>query len=229
MRHGQLRHERARSPQMVALGSVPREVLVSPTRGISRPSRPMLGAIPRLVEIDESLTTGRRRPGAQGSSRTKAIMVFHMANRPCDMDRVNGHRRRPAAFPSWKTSCQRSRPLKGRRLGRRRRWAASLQQLQNSPAARERDPHRRPRALRPSPKLARRRHVWQLRAPVKIPLFAGRDYRRRKSRGHSFRAAQALDPRTGSMARARACATAASRRMTVRHRPPTSGSAPTSR
>ena len=75
---------------MVALGIGPGdEVLVSAYTWISTPLAPMLlGAIPRLVEIDESLTMDVDDLERKITPRTKAIMVIHMANRPCDMDRV---------------------------------------------------------------------------------------------------------------------------------------------
>lgn len=104
---------------LVALGIGPGdEVLLSAYTWISTPLAPMLlGAIPRLVEIDESLTIDCDDLERKISPRTKAIMVIHMANRPCDMDRImaiaNAH-----GIPVVEDACQAVGGLyKGRRLG----------------------------------------------------------------------------------------------------------------
>jgi len=75
---------------MVALGiGKGDDVLVSAYTWISTPLAPMLlGAIPRLVEIDESLTMDPEDLERKITPRTKAIMVIHMHNRPCNMDRI---------------------------------------------------------------------------------------------------------------------------------------------
>ena len=65
------------------------EVLVSAYTWISTPLAPMLlQAIPKLVEIDETLTMDPEDLERKITSRTRAIVVIHMANRPCDMDRI---------------------------------------------------------------------------------------------------------------------------------------------
>lgn len=104
---------------MVALGIGPGdEVLVSAYTWISTPLAPvLLGAIPRLVEIDESLTMDPEDMARKITPRTKAIMVIHMANRPCDMDRImaiaNKH-----GIPVVEDACQAVGGLyKGKRLG----------------------------------------------------------------------------------------------------------------
>lgn len=104
---------------MVALNIGPGdEVLVSAYTWISTPLAPvLLGAIPRLVEIDESLTMDPEDLVRKITPRTKAIMVIHMANRPCDMDRImaiaNKH-----GIPVLEDACQAVGGLyKGKRLG----------------------------------------------------------------------------------------------------------------
>lgn len=104
---------------MVALGIGPGdEVLVSAYTWISTPLAPViLGAIPRLVEVDESLTMDPDDLARKITPRTKAIMVIHMANRPCDMDRImeiaNKHN-----IPVVEDACQAVGGLyKGKRLG----------------------------------------------------------------------------------------------------------------
>lgn len=94
------------------------EVLVSAYTWISTPLAPMLlQAIPILVEVDESLTMDPEDLARKISPRTKAIMVIHMGNRPCNMDRImeiaNAHN-----IPVVEDACQAVCGLyKGRRLG----------------------------------------------------------------------------------------------------------------
>ena len=104
---------------MVALGIGPSdEVLVSAYTWISTPLAPMLlGAIPRLVEIDDSLTMDPDDLVRKITPHTKAILVIHMANRPCDMDRIlaiaQAH-----GIPVVEDACQAVGGLyKGKRLG----------------------------------------------------------------------------------------------------------------
>ncbi len=104
---------------LVALGIGPGdEVLVSAYTWISTPLAPMiLGAIPHLVDIDETLMMDPDDLERRITSRTKAIMVIHMTNRPCDMDRImaiaNAH-----GIPVVEDACQAVGGLyKGRRLG----------------------------------------------------------------------------------------------------------------
>ncbi|MGE4565695.1 MAG: DegT/DnrJ/EryC1/StrS family aminotransferase [Victivallaceae bacterium] len=75
---------------LVALGVGPGdEVLVSAYTWISTPLAPMLlGAVPVLVEVDETLTMCPLDLERKINKRTKAIMPIHMCNLPCDMDRI---------------------------------------------------------------------------------------------------------------------------------------------
>jgi dTDP-4-amino-4,6-dideoxygalactose transaminase len=94
------------------------EVLVSAYTWISTPLAPMLlQAVPVLVEVDDSLTMDPDDLARKISPRTKAIMVIHMGNRPCNMDRImeiaNAHH-----IPVVEDACQAVCGLyKGRRLG----------------------------------------------------------------------------------------------------------------
>lgn len=104
---------------MVALGiGKGDEVLMAAYTWISTPLAPMLlGAIPRLVEIDETLTMDPDDLERKITPRTKAIMVIHMNNRPCNMDRImaiaNKH-----GIPVVEDACQAVGGIyKGRRLG----------------------------------------------------------------------------------------------------------------
>ena len=104
---------------MVALGIGPGdEVLVSAYTWISTPLAPMLlQAVPKLVEIDETLTMDPEDLERKITPRTKAILVIHMANLPCDMDRImeiaNRH-----GIPVVEDACQAVGGLyKGKRLG----------------------------------------------------------------------------------------------------------------
>ena len=75
---------------MVALGiGKGDEVLISAYTWISTPLAPMLlQAIPKLVEVNETLTMDPDDLERKITPRTRAIVVIHMANRPCDMDRI---------------------------------------------------------------------------------------------------------------------------------------------
>lgn len=104
---------------LVALGIGPGDdVLVSSYTWIATPLAPMLlGAIPRLVEMDETLTMDPDDLEAKIRPDTKAIMCVHMRNAPCDMDRImeiaNRH-----GIPVVEDVCQAVGGLyKGRRLG----------------------------------------------------------------------------------------------------------------
>lgn len=104
---------------MVGLGIGPGdEVLVSAYTWISTPLAPvLLGAIPRLVEVDESLTMDPEDLARKITPRTKAIMVIHMANRPCDMDRIMALADQHG-IPVVEDACQAVGGLyKGKRLG----------------------------------------------------------------------------------------------------------------
>ena len=74
---------------MVALGIGPGDdVLVSSYTWISSPLAPMLvGAIPRLVEMDDTLTMDPDDLEAKIRPDTKAIICVHMMNMPCDMEK----------------------------------------------------------------------------------------------------------------------------------------------
>lgn len=94
------------------------EVLVSAYTWISTPLAPMmLGAVPRLVEVDESLTMDPADLEKRITPRTKAIMPIHMANRPCDMEKImaiaNAH-----GIPVVEDACQAVGGIyRGKRLG----------------------------------------------------------------------------------------------------------------
>ena len=65
------------------------EVLVSAYTWISNPLAPMLlQAVPKLVEIDESLTMDPEDLERKITPRTKCILITHMGNQMCDMDRI---------------------------------------------------------------------------------------------------------------------------------------------
>lgn len=48
----------------------------------------LVGAVPVLVEIDESLTLNPADLAARITPRSRAVIPVHMINRPCDMDRI---------------------------------------------------------------------------------------------------------------------------------------------
>ncbi len=104
---------------LVALGIGPGDdVLVSAYTWISTPLAPMLlGAIPRLVEVDESMTMDPDDLERKIRPDTKAILCVHMLNIPCDMDRImeiaNRH-----GIPVLEDACQAVGGLyKGKQLG----------------------------------------------------------------------------------------------------------------
>lgn len=104
---------------MVALGiGKGDEVLLSAYTWISTPLAPMLlQAIPKLVEINESLTMDPDDLERKITPRTKAILVIHMANLPCDMDRIMAIANRHG-IPVVEDACQAvGGYYKGRRLG----------------------------------------------------------------------------------------------------------------
>ncbi len=104
---------------LVALGVGPGdEVAVSAYTWISTPLAPMLlGAVPVLVEVDETLTMCPADLERKISKHTKAIMPIHMYNFPCDMDKImkiaNKHK-----IPVVEDACQAVGGMyKGKRLG----------------------------------------------------------------------------------------------------------------
>ena len=185
---------------MVALGIGPGdEVLVSAYTWISTPLAPvLLGAIPRLVEIDESLTMDPDDMARKITSRTKAIMVIHMANRPCDMDRImsiaNKH-----GIPVVEDACQAVGGLyKGKRLGSIGAIGTfSFNNYKNISCGEG-------GALLTNDDVfydrARNYHdagtfVQAYDAKVKVPLFAGQDYRASDIQGAIlFEQLKRLDP-----------------------------------
>lgn len=104
---------------MVALGIGPGDdVLVSSYTWISSPLAPMLvGAIPRLVEMDDTLTMDPDDLERKIRPDTKAIICVHMMNMPCDMDRIMAIADKHG-IPVIEDACQAVGGLyKGRRLG----------------------------------------------------------------------------------------------------------------
>lgn len=104
---------------LVALGIGPGdEVLVAAYTWIATPLAPMiLGAIPILVEVDESLTMDPKDLERKITPKTKAIIPVHMRNMPSSMDRImaiaNQH-----GVPVLEDACQSvGVSYKGRRLG----------------------------------------------------------------------------------------------------------------
>ncbi len=75
---------------LAALGVGPGdEVLVPAYTWIATAAAPvMLGAVPILVEIDETLTMDPIDLEAKITSKSKAIVPVHMLNMPADMDRI---------------------------------------------------------------------------------------------------------------------------------------------
>lgn len=185
---------------MVALGIGPGdEVLVSAYTWISTPLAPvLLGAIPRLVEIDESLTMDPKDLARKITPRTKAIMVIHMANRPCDMDTImaiaNKH-----GIPVVEDACQAVGGLyKGKRLGSIGAIGTfSFNNYKNVSCGEG-------GALLTNDTVlydrARNYHdagtfVQAYDAKVKVPLFAGQDYRASDIQGAIlFEQLKRLDP-----------------------------------
>jgi dTDP-4-amino-4,6-dideoxygalactose transaminase len=104
---------------LVALGVGPGdEVLVSAYTWISTPLAPMLlGAVPVLVEVDETLTMCPLDLERKIGKRTKAIMPIHMCNLPCDMDRIMALAAK-YQIPVVEDACQAVGGMyKGKRLG----------------------------------------------------------------------------------------------------------------
>lgn len=167
---------------MVALGiGKGDEVLISAYTWISTPLAPMLlQAVPKLVEIDESLTMDPDDLERKISPRTKAIVVIHMSNRPCDMDRImeiaNRH-----GIPVVEDACQAVGGLyKGRRLGSIGAVGCfSFNNYKNISCGEG------GAILTNDDVMFDRARLWHdagtfvqaYDAPVKIPFFAGQDYR----------------------------------------------------
>ncbi len=167
---------------MVALGiGKGDEVLISAYTWISTPLAPMLlQAIPVLVEVNETLTMDPDDLEKKITPRTKAIVVIHMANLPCDMDRImeiaNRH-----GIPVVEDACQAvGVSYKGRRLGSIGKIGCySFNNYKNiscgEGGAVATDDY----------ELFDRARLWHdagtfvqaYDAPVKVPLFAGQDYR----------------------------------------------------
>ena len=199
---------------MVALGIGPGdEVLVSAYTWISTPLAPMLlGAIPRLVEIDESLTMDVDDLERKITPRTKAIMVIHMANRPCDMDRVMAIAD-ARGIPVVEDACQAvGGRYKGRRLGSIGALGCfSFNSYKNISCGEG------GAILTDDPELFDRARNWHdagtfvqsYDAPVKIPLFAGQDYRASEIQGAIlFEQLKRLDPGLDQWRERVRCATA---------------------
>ncbi len=199
---------------MVALGIGPGdEVLVSAYTWISTPLAPMLlGAIPRLVEIDESLTMDADDLERKISPRTKAIMVIHMANRPCDMDRIMAIAN-ARGIPVVEDACQAvGGHYKGRRLGAIGALGCfSFNNYKNISCGEG------GAILTSDPELFDRARNWHdagtfvqsYDAPVKVPLFAGQDYRASEIQGAIlFEQLKRLDPGLDQWRERVRCATA---------------------
>ena len=173
---------------MVALGiGKGDEVLVSAYTWISTPLAPMLlQAIPKLVEIDSSLTMDPDDLERKITPKTKAIICIHMANRPCNMDRImeiaNRHN-----IPVVEDTCQAAGILyKGKRLGSIGKIGCfSFNNYKNITCGEG------GAVLTNDPELFDRARLWHdagtfvqsYDAPVKIPFFAGQDYRASEIQG----------------------------------------------
>lgn len=167
---------------LVALGIGPGDdVLVSAYTWISTPLAPMLlGGIPRLVEIDESLTMDPVDLERKITPSTKCIMVIHMANRPCDMERIMSIADRHG-IPVIEDACQSAGGLyHGRRLGSIGRIGVfSFNNYKNISCGEG------GAVLTDDDELFDRARLWHdagtfvqsYDSPVKIPFFAGQDYR----------------------------------------------------
>lgn len=104
---------------LVALGVGPGdEVPVSAYTWITTALAPMiLGAIPVLVEVDESLTMDPKDLARKISKKTKAVIPVHMNNLPCNMDEIM-RITKAAGVPIVEDACQAVGGMyKGRRLG----------------------------------------------------------------------------------------------------------------
>ncbi len=199
---------------LVALGVGPGdEVLVSAYTWISTPLAPMLlGAIPRLVEIDASLTMDTDDLARKITPRTKAIMVIHMANRPCDMDRIMALAN-ARGIPVVEDACQAvGGCYKGRRLGAIGALGCfSFNNYKNISCGEG------GAILTDDPKYFDRARNWHdagtfvqaYDAPVEVPLFAGQDYRASEIQGAIlFEQLKRLDPGLDMWRERVRCATA---------------------
>ena len=173
---------------MVALGIGPGdEVLLSAYTWISTPLAPMLlQAVPKLVEIDETLTMDPDDLERKISPRTKAIVVIHMANLPCNMERImeiaNRH-----GIPVVEDACQAVGGLyKGRRLGSIGAIGCfSFNNYKNITCGEG------GAIVTNDMELFDRARLWHdagtfvqsYDAPVQIPMFAGQDYRASEIQG----------------------------------------------
>jgi dTDP-4-amino-4,6-dideoxygalactose transaminase len=94
------------------------EVLVPAYTWVSTASAPLfLGAIPILVEIDESLTMDPEDLERKISKFSKAVIPVHMLNLVCDMDRINAVAQRHGLIVI-EDACQAvGVSYKGRRVG----------------------------------------------------------------------------------------------------------------
>ncbi len=178
----------ALSCALVALGIGPGdEVLVSAYTWIATPLAPMLlGALPKLVEVDETLTMDSIDLEKKISSRTKAILCVHMANLPCNMDAImriaNAH-----GIPVVEDACQAVGGLyKGKRLGTFGKIGCySLNAYKNITCGEG------GAIVTDDPELYDRCRLWhdcgtfvqEYDAPVKIPHFAGNDFRASELQG----------------------------------------------
>ena len=167
---------------MVALGiGKGDEVLISAYTWISTPLAPMLlQAIPKLVEVNETLTMDPDDLERKITPRTRAIVVIHMANRPCDMDRIMAIADRHG-IPVVEDACQAvGGSYKGKRLGSIGRIGCfSFNNYKNISCGEG------GAVLTNDDELFDRARLWHdagtfvqsYDAPVKIPFFAGQDYR----------------------------------------------------
>lgn len=94
------------------------EVLVPAYTWVSTAIAPLaVGAVPILVNIDESLSIDPAEIERSITPHTRAIMPVHMLNRPCDMDRIMEIARRHGLLVI-EDACQAvGVPYKGRTLG----------------------------------------------------------------------------------------------------------------
>ncbi|MDF0602095.1 DegT/DnrJ/EryC1/StrS family aminotransferase [Psychromarinibacter sp. C21-152] len=94
------------------------EVLVPAYTWVSTALAPLaVGAVPILVNIDESLAIDPADIERKITPHTRAIMPVHMLNLPCDMDRIMGVARRHGLLVV-EDACQAvGVPYRGRKLG----------------------------------------------------------------------------------------------------------------
>ena len=163
------------------------EVLVSAYTWISTPLAAMLlQAVPVLVEVDETLTMDPDDLARKITPRTKAIMVIHMGNRPCDMDRImaiaNAHN-----IPVVEDACQAVCGMyKGKRLGSIGALGCfSFNNYKNITSGEG------GAIICNDQELFDRARLWHdagtfvqsYDAPIQIPYFAGQDYRASEIQG----------------------------------------------